>query len=122
MSEAKSVAAQGRERDAGGVELLTRRMARLIEKFGGRHGVDGFVDRVLAGEVIGWAFDRSGALIEGLTNERVASVTLDQPARRLVIGAAMGPTKTEALAGALAGRLITGLITNETTAERLLKR
>ena len=44
------------------------------------------------------------------------------PAKRLVIGAAMGPTKTEALAGALAGRLITGLITNETTAERLLKR
>jgi hypothetical protein len=57
MSEAKSVAVQGPERDAGGVELLVRRMSRLVEKFGGRHGVDGFVDRVLAGEVIGWAFD-----------------------------------------------------------------
>jgi len=74
------------------------------------------------GEITGWAYDRQGRLIEGLTNERVASVMPDQPARRLVIGAAMGPAKTEALAGALAGRLINGLITNETTAERLLKR
>ena len=92
---------------------------------------DGFVSRddmralVKAGgvgEITGWAYDRQGRLIEGLTNERVASVMPDQPARRLVIGAAMGPAKTEALAGALEGRLINGLITNETTAARLLKR
>lgn len=55
MTEAKRVAVQGP--DAGGFELFARRVARLFEKFGGRHGVDGFVDRVLAGEVIGWAFD-----------------------------------------------------------------
>ena len=55
MSEAKSVALQGR--GAGVLELLARRMARLVEKIAGRHGVDGFVDRVLAAEVIGWAFD-----------------------------------------------------------------
>jgi DNA-binding transcriptional regulator LsrR (DeoR family) len=92
---------------------------------------DGFVSRdemralIKAGgigEIIGWAFDREGRMIEGLTNERVASVVLDRPAKRLVIGAAMGPAKTEALAGALAGRLINGLITNEVMAERLLKR
>jgi len=92
---------------------------------------DGFVTREelralvkagAVGEIIGWAFDRRGRLIEGLTNERVASVRLDRPARRPVIAAAMGVTKAEALAGALAGRLITGLITNETTAKRLLAR
>jgi DNA-binding transcriptional regulator LsrR (DeoR family) len=92
---------------------------------------DGFVSRddmralIKAGgvgEITGWAYDRQGRLIEGLTNERVASVMPDQPARRLIIGVAMGPAKTEALAGALAGRLINGLITNETTAERVLKR
>ena len=57
MSEAKSNAVQARGQGAGIMELLARRLAHMIEKLGGRRGVDGFVDRVLAGEVIGWAFD-----------------------------------------------------------------
>src|SRR5215510_6549255 len=73
-----------------------------------------------AGEIVGWAFDANGRLIEGLTNDRVASVALDQPATRLVIAVAMGVFKAKALKAALAGRLLTGLITNETTAELLL--
>jgi DNA-binding transcriptional regulator LsrR (DeoR family) len=72
------------------------------------------------GEIVGWAFDANGNLIEGLTNDRVASVALDQPATRLVVAVAMGVFKAKALKAALAGRLITGLITNETTAELLL--
>ncbi|HNB25879.1 MAG TPA: sugar-binding domain-containing protein, partial [Alphaproteobacteria bacterium] len=60
-----------------------------------------------------------GNLIEGLTNDRVASVPLDQPARRLILGAAMGAFKAKAIKAALVGRLINGLITNETTAELL---
>jgi DNA-binding transcriptional regulator LsrR (DeoR family) len=72
------------------------------------------------GEIVGWAFDANGSLIEGLTNDRVASVGLDQPATRLVVAVAMGVFKAKALKAALAGRLITGLITNETTAELLL--
>ena len=91
---------------------------------------DGFVNREemralvkagAVGEVTGWAFDRQGHLIDGLTNDRVASVALDRPARRLIIGAAMGGAKVPAIAAALAGRIINGLITNETTAHRLLK-
>jgi DNA-binding transcriptional regulator LsrR (DeoR family) len=72
------------------------------------------------GEIVGWAFDAKGTLIEGLTNDRVASVALDQPATRLVIAVAMGVFKAKALKAALAGQLITGLITNEITAELLL--
>ena len=72
------------------------------------------------GEIVGWAFDAEGSLIEGLTNDRVASVALDQPATRLVIAVAMGVFKAKALKAALAGQLITGLITNEITAELLL--
>jgi DNA-binding transcriptional regulator LsrR (DeoR family) len=92
---------------------------------------DGFVTRSemralikagAVGEVVGWAFDRRGRFIEGITNERVASVALDQPATRLVIGAAMGAAKLGALAGALAGGVINGLITSEATAEQLLTR
>jgi DNA-binding transcriptional regulator LsrR (DeoR family) len=90
--------------------FVTRDDMRALLKAGG------------VGEIIGWAFDREGRLLRGLTNERVASVALDQPARRLVIAAAMGPTKVEAMAAALAGRLLNGLITNETTARRLLAR
>jgi DNA-binding transcriptional regulator LsrR (DeoR family) len=92
---------------------------------------DGFITREelralvkagAVGEIIGWAFDRQGQLIEGLTNDRVASVKLERPAKRLVIAAAMGPAKAGALAAALAGRLVSGLITNETMAKRLLGR
>jgi DNA-binding transcriptional regulator LsrR (DeoR family) len=92
---------------------------------------DGFVTREemhtllkagAVGEIIGWAFDREGGLIKGLTNDRVASVRLDQPAERLVIAAAMGAVKADAIAAALAGRLVSGLITNETMARRLLDR
>ena len=36
------------------------------------------------GEIVGWAFDAEGKLIDGLTNDRVASVPLDQPARSLI--------------------------------------
>ena len=92
---------------------------------------DGFVTREelrslvkagAVGEIIGWAFDRAGRLIQGLTNDRVASVSLERPAKRLVIAAAMGPAKAEAIAAALAGKLVSGLITNETMAKRLLAR
>ena len=72
------------------------------------------------GEIVGWAFDAKGNLIEGLTNDRVASVPLEQPATRLVIAVAMGVFKAKALKAALAGKLLTGLITNEVTAELLL--
>ena len=54
---------------------------------------DGFISRKelqilnkagAVGEIVGWAFDAEGRLIEGLTNDRVASVKLDVPAQRLV--------------------------------------
>ena len=47
---------------------------------------DGFISRKelqtlnkagAVGEIVGWAFDAEGRLIEGLTNDRVASVKLD---------------------------------------------
>jgi len=74
------------------------------------------------GEIVGWAFDANGALISGLTNDRVASVRPEQPAQKLVIGVGMGEAKHRALIGALRGQLINGLITNELMAELLLKK
>ncbi len=73
------------------------------------------------GEIIGWAYDAQGNLIEGFTNDRVVSVPMDKPAKRHVIGLAMAPPRLGAIKGALAGKLINGLITNETMAGLLLK-
>jgi len=74
------------------------------------------------GEITGWAFDASGNLIEGLTNDRVLSVPLQRPAKRRVIGVATAPSRLKAIRGALAGHLINGLITNETMASSLLQK
>jgi DNA-binding transcriptional regulator LsrR (DeoR family) len=73
------------------------------------------------GEIIGWSFNAEGQLTEGLTNDRVLSVPLNQPAVKPVIGVAMAPSRLRAIRGALRGKLINELITGEAMAERLLK-
>lgn len=91
--------------------------------------IDGFVtaDELRAlqktgavGEIVGWAFDREGRLIEGLTNERVASAPLPSREKSLVVGLAMGEAKRPAILAACTRRLVNGLITDERTAAALL--
>lgn len=93
--------------------------------------VDGFVslDEMRAlenagatGEITSWVYDRNGVLIEGLTNDLVASAPLGRAGEKPVYGIAAGDAKVPAMLGALTGKLINCLITNETTAEHLLKR
>lgn len=72
------------------------------------------------GEVLGWAFDASGRLIEGLTNERVASAPLPSREASLVVALAMGNRKLPGIRAALNRRLVNGLFTDEATAEGLL--
>lgn len=74
------------------------------------------------GEIAGWAFNSYGALLQQGTNSRVASVPLEQPAQRLIIGVAGGLKKTEAILAALHGKLITGLITDEAAAQTILAK
>jgi DNA-binding transcriptional regulator LsrR (DeoR family) len=74
------------------------------------------------GEITAWSFDSQGRLIQGHLNERCASAPLRQPAKRPMIGVAMGVPRRAAIRAALTGRLITGLITDEATAEHLLRR
>ena len=57
-------------------------------------------------EIVGWVFDRDGRLIEGITNDRVASAPLPSRERSLVIALAMGeqeaarhPRRGDAAAG-----------------------
>jgi DNA-binding transcriptional regulator LsrR (DeoR family) len=88
--------------------FITRKELHILNKAGA------------VGEIVGWAFDADGIPIDGLTNDRVASVKLERPAKRLAIGVAMGDVKTRAIAAALKGKWLSGLITDERTADRLL--
>ncbi|QSJ14917.1 sugar-binding transcriptional regulator [Nostoc sp. UHCC 0702] len=72
------------------------------------------------GEIAGWAYDRHGILISGGINSRVASVPLQQPAQRLLIGIAGGEKKAESILAALRGRLISGLITDYAAVQAIL--
>ncbi len=72
------------------------------------------------GEIVGWVFDREGRLIEGSTNERVASAPIPSRERSLVVAAAMGERKLPCIFAALSRRLVNGLITDERTAAALL--
>jgi len=71
-------------------------------------------------EIVGWVFDRDGKLIEGITNDRVASAPLPSRERSLVIALAMGEKKLPGILAAVTRRLVNGLITDERTAEALL--
>jgi DNA-binding transcriptional regulator LsrR (DeoR family) len=73
------------------------------------------------GEIVGWAFDKQGKMIDGLTNDRVASAPMPSRERSLVVALAMGAKKLPGIVAALNRRLVNGLITDERTADLLLK-
>ena len=74
------------------------------------------------GEITGWVFDKEGSIIRGPVNDRIASVPLTPGSEKIVFGVAAGKPKINAILGALHGRLINSLVTNEFTAEQLLKK
>ena len=73
------------------------------------------------GEIVGWAYDAEGRLIDSDLMQRVASPPIPSRESTLVIAAAMGPAKREAIRAALRGGLVNGLITDTETAEFLLE-
>ena len=72
------------------------------------------------GEIVGWAFDADGRLIEGLTNDRVVSAPLPSREQALVVALAKGDKKLPGIRAALNRRLVNGLLTDEYTAGQLL--
>jgi DNA-binding transcriptional regulator LsrR (DeoR family) len=91
----------------------------LTDGFITRKELDGLIAAGAIGEIIGWAYDKDGLLVEGQTNARVASAALEQPPAFPIIGVARGSNKLQAIHGALAGQWISGLITDEATATAL---
>ncbi|MCB1441246.1 MAG: sugar-binding transcriptional regulator, partial [Nitratireductor sp.] len=91
--------------------------------------LDGFISQAelralqkagAVGEIVGWAYDREGRMIEGITNDRVASAPIPSRESSLVIAMAMGARKMPGILAAVSRRLVNGLITDERTAEALL--
>lgn len=91
---------------------------------------DGFIDQQEAknlvelgavGELIGWAFNKQGELLDCDLNQRVASARLCVKNGSLIYGVAAGQGKVMAIYGALNSNLMNCLITNEYTAEQLLR-
>ncbi|MER2533609.1 MAG: sugar-binding transcriptional regulator [Rhizobiaceae bacterium] len=72
------------------------------------------------GEIVGWVFDRDGRLIEGITNDRVASAPIPSREKSLVVALAMGEKKLPGMLAAVNRRLVNGLITDEKSAAALL--
>ncbi|EJK80598.1 sugar-binding transcriptional regulator [Agrobacterium rhizogenes] len=92
--------------------------------------LDGFLEkdemmalmkRGAAGEICGWVFDGDGKLMSDAVNDRVASASIPPRDTSSVIGIAKGKRKFEAIRAAVTGHQINGLITDEATAEFLLK-
>lgn len=72
-------------------------------------------------EIVGWAYDADGRLIDGLTNDRVVSAALPSRETALVVALAKGQKKLPGIRAALNRRLVNGLLTDELTAESLLR-
>jgi DNA-binding transcriptional regulator LsrR (DeoR family) len=104
-----------------GIGTMDDSAALLIDGFLTAADLDAMITAGAVGEIIGWAYDAQGRLIDGFSNLRVASAPIPPRERTLVIGAAFGPTKIPALRGALRGGLINGLLTDAATGAALLR-
>jgi DNA-binding transcriptional regulator LsrR (DeoR family) len=91
---------------------------------------DGFINEAVVqeliesgaiGEMLGWAFNRAGEPVRTSMRDRVTSLQLRRPPRKPVIAFAGGRSKAEAILGALRGRWISGLVTDETCAQKILQ-
>ena len=121
ISKVRAVAAKADLRLVG-IGQMDQDAQVLVDGFVTRQELFDMMRRGAAGELTGWAFDAEGRIIDGGTNRRLTSIPPRVPAAALTIGAAVGKAKVSAIQAALKGRLINGLITDEATADAILKR
>ena len=91
------------------------------DSFINKNELDTLVKKHAVGEIIGWAYDKNGNIIDCGINKRVTSIPLEKNPQNNVIGIAAGDHKIKSIKAALKGNLINGLITNENTAKSLLE-
>ncbi|WGR63390.1 sugar-binding transcriptional regulator (plasmid) [Paracoccus ferrooxidans] len=103
-----------------GIGTVGARAPLMLDGFLSQPDLDALVAAGAVGEITGWAYDAQGALVPGLSNDRVASAPIPPRETTLVIGAAHGVEKVPAIRGALRGGLVSGLITDAETGAALL--
>ena len=103
-----------------GIGELTPNAPLLQDGFISKDELAALRDAGAVTEIIGWAFDAEGRLIEGLTNARVTSAPLPSTKTSLVIAVAKGEPKLSGIRIAVSRHLVNGLITDEWTAKKLL--
>jgi len=74
------------------------------------------------GDILSRFFNAKGELVNDEIHERVISIPINKlkDKGKIVIGVAGGPSKLDAIRGALSGKYVNVLITDEETAEKLL--
>lgn len=82
--------------------------------------LDELLERGAVAEILGWAMDDAGQLIDSPVCRRVTSVSLQSPPERPFIAMAGSVEKGAALAAALRGGWLTGLVTDESAARCVL--
>jgi DNA-binding transcriptional regulator LsrR (DeoR family) len=82
--------------------------------------VSALIECGAVGEITGWPIDAAGRPVCSPIVERVASLELEIPPKRLTVVAGSGPSKVLPLKAALAGGLASALITDESTATALM--
>lgn len=81
-----------------------------------------FKEKNAVGEVLLYHYDLDGNIISSEYHDRLVGIGLEGLKNiRTVIGAAIGQHKVEAIVGAIRGKLINVLVTDENTAEEILK-
>lgn len=88
--------------------------------FVGDAEISTLIDQGAVGEIIAWPFNASGESLKTEITDRIASLELEIPPKRLTVAAGAGPHKVQPLKAALAGGLVSAVITDEATASAIL--
>jgi DNA-binding transcriptional regulator LsrR (DeoR family) len=104
-----------------GVGQMDAQAQQFLDGFISREQLEELKHAGAVGEIVGWAFDVSGHILDTATNARITSAPRRPDLGRLVVGVAVGQAKVGAIYSAFLGRLLTGLITDVATASALLK-
>ena len=105
-----------------GVGQMSNDAPLLADGFVTRQELDEMQAAGAVGEVAGWVYDSAGHYLDVGTNRRTGGVRVEQGLDRPAIGIAAGASKVGAIAAALKSRIINGLITDEATAQAILRR
>jgi DNA-binding transcriptional regulator LsrR (DeoR family) len=85
--------------------------------------MDNLVSLGAVGDIMGWHFDENGEPISSPVGDRVISVPLEDLAHiGLRVGVACGDKKVKPFVGALRGKHINVIVTDESTAEKILSQ